>query len=338
MNALVTGGGGFLGRAIVEQLLARGDRVETLSRGRYPELEALGVRCHQADLADAEAVRAACAGQDTVFHVAARVGQDGTRQQFWEANVTGTEHVIDACRAQGVARLVFTSSPSVIFDGKDHRGVDESYPYPRHHLSRYGETKAEAERRVLAACDSRLFTTALRPHIVFGPRDTSLLPRLVERAKKGQLVRIGDGSNMIDVCYVDNAAEAHLAAAASPAAAGKAYFITQGEPLRLWPWIDELLAGLGLPPVKRSVPFLAAYALGAMVDTVHETLRLRGEPRLSRFIAAEMAHTHYYDISAAQRDLGWQPRVTTREGMTRLFAWWKSRCQVSGVRCQGGAR
>lgn len=327
MNALVTGGGGFLGRAIVEQLVARGDRVEIFSRGRYPELESMGVPCRQGDLADEAAVRAACVGKDTVFHVAARVGQAGTQRDFWQANVVGTDHVIEACRAQGVARLVFTSSPSVIFDGKDHRGVDESYPYPSRHLSHYGETKAEAERRVLAACDSSLFTTALRPHIVFGPRDSSLLPRLVERAKSGQLVRIGDGSNEIDVCYVDNAAEAHLAAADSPAAAGKAYFITQGEPVRLWPWIDELLVGLGLPPVKRSVPFLAAFALGAAIDAVHETLRLRGEPRLSRFIASELSHTHFYDISAARRDLGWRPRVTTREGMARLFAWWKGRGQ-----------
>ncbi|MBI2944214.1 MAG: NAD-dependent epimerase/dehydratase family protein [Candidatus Wallbacteria bacterium] len=325
MKALVTGGGGFLGRFIVERLRAQNDDVTVLARGSYPDLERLGVRCARGDIADRAAVRKACEGRDTVFHVAARVGFAGSREDFWASNVAGTDNVLEACREAGVRKLVFTSSPSVIFDGHDQAGLDESTPYPASFLALYPETKAESERRVLAANGiGGLTTTALRPHIIFGPRDASLLPRLVDRARRGQLLQVGDGSNLVDVVYVENAAEAHMQAAASEEVAGKAYFITQGQPVRLWDFIGDLLKRLDLPGVRARIPFSAAYALGAASEATYRALGLAGEPRMTRFLACELAHSHYYSIERARRDFGYTPRVSTAEGLDRLAAWWKT--------------
>ncbi len=322
----MTGGGGFLGRYIVEKLLARGDEVTAASRRIYPELQALGASSIALDLTDGPGVLAACSGKDVVFHVAARVGLEGSYQDFWDANVMGTDHVLAGCRAGGVAKLVFTSSPSVVFDGKDQCGVDESHPYPDSYLTHYPATKAESERRILAAHgEGGLFTTVLRPHIIFGPRDNSLLPRLAERARQGVLTQVGGGKNRVDVVYVENAADAHLLAADSDNAGGKAYFISQGKPVLLWEFIADLLQALDLPPVTRQIPYPVAYGLGALAESVHGLLRLSGEPRISRFLAAELAHSHHYDISRARRDLGYTPQVSTDEGIARLAEWWRRR-------------
>ncbi|MFM7160977.1 MAG: NAD-dependent epimerase/dehydratase family protein, partial [Planctomycetaceae bacterium] len=236
MVALVTGGGGFLGRHLVEQLLARGESVRILARQEYPALRRLGVDCHQADLRDPVAVSRACAGVDCVYHVAALAGIWGDPRLFHEINILGTQHVIAGCRAHAVPRLVFTSSPSVVFDGRDHRHADESLPYPGRYLCDYPRTKALAEQQVLAANSPQLATVALRPHLVWGPRDGHLIPRLVARARAGRLVRVGSGHNQISVTYVENAAAAHWQAAdrLTPTAphAGRAYFINDPEPVR----------------------------------------------------------------------------------------------------------
>src|SRR5262245_54910957 len=181
MRALVTGGGGFLGGAVVRRLVARGDAVRSLSRGAYPALATLGVEQCQADLADAGAVRRAAQGCDVVFHVAAKAGLAGRFADYHAANVLGTQNVLAACRACGVRALVFTSSPSVVFDGTDMEGVDESAPYPLHYHAHYPATKAQAERLVLAANGPELATVALRPHLIWGPGDNHLVPRVLAR-------------------------------------------------------------------------------------------------------------------------------------------------------------
>lgn len=311
MKALVTGGGGFIGRHVVRKLLARGDCVRMFSRGRYPDIAALGAEVIRGDLQDAAAVAAACEGADCVFHVAARPGVWGSYAAFYGPNVSGTRHVIDACRRHRVSRLVFTSSPSVIFDNRPHRGADESLPYPARFENPYSRTKAEAERLVLEASDDSLLTVALRPHLVFGPGDPHLLPRVIAKARRGQLVQIGDGANRVDLTYVEDAAEAHLLAADALGGrrpAGKPYFITQGEPVNLWRWIRDLLAALGLKGPKRTVSAANARRVGALLEGIHRLLRLPGEPRLTRFVASELALDHYYDISRARNDLGYAPR------------------------------
>jgi nucleoside-diphosphate-sugar epimerase len=334
MHCLVTGGGGFLGRYICEQLIARGDRVRSFGRGAYPELEAIGVEVVRGDISDWWSVNSACRDIDCVFHVAARAGIGvGGREygKFLETNLAGTIHLVKNCQLRHVSRLVFTSSPSVTFAGVDQRGVDESIPpnneaWLTKNAAHYSYTKACAEGLIISANEPGLRTCALRPHLIWGPRDAHLIPRLIERARRGRLRRVGDGTNLVDICYVENAAAAHLAAADALAdpnspVAGKAYYISQGEPVNCWQWIDEVLALAGLPPVRKSMSFKTAWRLGAACEAVYRTLRLRGEPPMTRFLAAQLAKSHWYDISAARRDLGYEPKISTAEGMQRLAAW-----------------
>lgn len=327
--ALVTGGGGFLGRAIVEQLIVRGVPVTSFARGAYPQLEARGVRAIQGDLADARAVARACAGQAVVFHVAAKAGMWGPHAEFHRVNVVGTQHVIDGCRAGAVRRLVYTSTPSVVFAGGDLCGVDESAPYPSRYDAAYPETKALAERLVLAANDGTLATVALRPHLIWGPGDPHFVPRLTARARAGRLRIVGDGRNVADFIYVDDAAAAHVQAAERLAprstVAGRVYFLSAGAPRPLWTMVNHLLEAAGLPPVTRAVPARLAWAAGCVLELVHRGLRLRGEPMMTRFLARELATSHWFDVSAARRDLGWEPRVDLTEGLRRLRASLRSR-------------
>lgn len=325
MKALVTGAGGFLGRYIVEQLVSRGDRVRTFARRSYPELTALGVEAWQGDIRDPAAVAAACRGVDVVYHVAAVAGIWGPWSRFYAVNTLGTQNVIEACMDQGVGRLIYTSTPSVTFDGRDQEGIDESTPYAVRWLCHYPRSKALAERQVLVSNGKNgLRTCALRPHLIWGPRDGQLVPRLLARARKGTLLRIGGGRNLIDMIYVENAAWAHLQAAdalteGSPVC-GRAYFLSQGEPVNCWQWIDEILGIAGLPPVRRSVSFRTAWYVGLALEAVYALLRVAREPPMSRFLAAQLALSHYFDIRRAREDFGYRPLVSTGEGMRRLAA------------------
>jgi nucleoside-diphosphate-sugar epimerase len=323
MRALVTGGGGFLGLYIVEQLVARGDRVRVLCRGKYPRLDELGVESIVGDVQGPAVVANACAGVDTVFHVAAVSGIWGPWEHYHGINTIGTENVIAACRTNNVSRLIYTSSPSVIYDGRDHRNADESLPYPAQYLCHYPHSKALAERAVLGANGTNgLTTVALRPHLIWGPRDNHLIPRLVARARAGRLRRVGMGDNLISMSYVENAAHAHLLAAdrlgADSPVAGQAYFINEPDAVNLWSWIDRLLELAGLPPVTKSISPRAAYAAGTILEKAYNLLHLSGEPPMTRFLAQQLSGTHSYDVSKAVRDFGYQPLVSVDEGLQRL--------------------
>jgi len=325
MRALVTGGGGFLGGAIARLLVERGNTVRSFSRGEYPELARLGVEQIQGDLADREAVLQAAAGCDIVFHVAAKAGIWGSYAEYHRANVTGTENVLAACRHHGIGRLVYTGSPSVVFDGRDVEGGDESLPYPTHFEAHYSKTKALAEQLVLAANAPALATVSLRPHLIWGPGDNHLVPRIVAKARAGKLRRIGNSPCLVDTVYVDNAAQAHLLAADrlvfGGAVSGKSYFISNGEPIPLWEMVNRILAAAELPPVTRSVPPKVAYAAGVVCEGLWNLLHLAGEPPMTRFVASELATAHWFDISAARRDLGYAPQISIDEGLTRLKEW-----------------
>ena len=322
MKALVTGGGGFLGKAIVRALLQRGIEVHSFSRGEYPALAELGVKQHRGNLVDANAIARAAEGSDVVFHVAAKPGIWGDYDDYHQANVIATQNVIAACRRHGIRKLVHTSSPSVVFDGRDMEGINESVPYPDHFKAHYPRTKALAEQIVRTANDAQLATVSLRPHLIWGPGDNHLLPRLVARARSGQLARIGTNKNLIDTIYIDNAADAHLLAAdrLSPgsAIAGKVYFISQGDPVPMWDMINRLLDAAGAPPVTRRVPRWLAMLLATGFEIAHRVTGRRGEPRLTRFVVSEMSTAHWFDISAARRDLGYAPRISIAEGLERL--------------------
>lgn len=322
MHALVTGATGFLGQYLVEKLHARGDCVRAFCRHPIPELETLGIEIARGDIRDSAAVNAACEKVDVVFHTAAVAGIWGPWEHYYSINTQGTENVITACRAQGVRKLVFSSSPSVTFNGVDQCGIDERAPYPSRWLCHYPHTKALAEQAVLSANSAALATCALRPHLIWGPRDRHLIPRLIERARAGKLRRVGDGTNRIDTIFVENAADAHLLAgdALSPHSpvAGRAYFLSQGEPVNCWDWIDALLALEDLPPVKKSIALSTAWQVGHLLEGAYRLLRLKGEPRMTRFLAAQLGTSHYFNITAAQRDFGYRPTVSNAEGMQRL--------------------
>jgi nucleoside-diphosphate-sugar epimerase len=324
MRALVTGGGGFLGAAIVRRLVERGDAVRTLQRGRYPGLEAMGVETVRGDIADPTIVDSAVAGCDLVFHVAAKVEMWGPNEPFRLANVIGTRNILEAMRRNGGGRLVFTSSPSVVHGGAGVEGADESLPYPDHYEAAYPETKAEAERLVLGANSADLPTVALRPHLIWGPGDTNLIPRIVDRARSGQLRLVGDGSNLVDTVYIDNAVDAHLLAAdrlaADRACAGRAYFITNDDPRPIREIINGFVTAAGLDPVTRTIPLGIAVTAGRLFETVHRIKPSPNGPRMTPFLARNLATPHWYDISAARRDLGYEPSVSIEEGMARVRA------------------
>lgn len=342
MKALVTGGGGFLGRAIVERLLAAGHGASVLGRSGYPELTASGVRCVRADVADRDAVMEAVRGHDVVFHAAAKAGVWGELALFERCNVAGTENVIAACLAHGVSRLVYTSSPSVVFDGRDHESAANDLPYPEHYECHYPETKAVAERLVLAANGARLSTVSLRPHLIYGPRDPHLLPRVIEKARRRRLVIVGGGRNLVSLTYVDNAAAAHLQAAAAlgqgTAFAGKAYFVNDPEPVRLWEWLNRLLDRLGLPRADRRVPLGFARAAGALLERLWAVVSLPGEPPMTRFVASQLALSHSYSLRPAQEAFGYAPPVTGEQAFERTVLWWRERlAETAGAMAQPGS-
>ncbi len=327
MRVLVTGGGGFLGRRIVELLLEQGHQVRFLARQRYPEVEALGAEGLLVDLRDKARLPAAFKGIEAVHHVAGKAGFWGAREEYFSINVEGTRNVIEAAREAGVARLIYTSTPSVIGYEAEVNGVSEA-PYATSHRSFYPESKSVAEQLVLAANGPGLATVALRPHLIFGPRDNHLLPRVVQAAREGRMVIVGDGTNQVDLTYIDNAAWAHLDAERAmtdhtASCAGKAYFISNGEPVRLWDWLNELLPRVDAPRITRRISFSGAMRIGAVMEWVWRTFPLGGEPRMTRFLASALARSHWYDIKPAERALGYRVRVPMPEGTDRTVAWFR---------------
>ncbi len=324
MRALVTGGGGFLGGAIVRRLLERGDSVRVLARGEYPGLAKEGAELVRGDIRDAEATTRACAGIEVVFHTAAKAGGWGDPKEFEAINVQGTANVIAGCRAGKVPVLVHTSSPSVVHSDADIEGADESVPYGTHFTADYPRTKALSEQLVRAASDASLATLAFRPHFIWGPGDNNLLPRLLARARAGKLRQVGTRDVKTDTNYIDNCVDAHLLAAeklrAGAPLGGRTYFISDGEPIGVWTMANRLLAAAGAPKVGPPVPAWLAYGLGATLEAAHAVFNIQREPMMTRFAASELSHAQWFDISAARRDLGYAPRVSIDEGLRRLQA------------------
>ncbi len=323
MKALVTGANGFLGSYLVRLLLEHGYEVTAMTRRRDELLSTMSVRAVHGDVRSFENIQSACRGQDVVFHTAGVSGIWGSWKHFHGNNTIGTRNVVEACIQSDVAKLVYTSSPSVTFDGGHQMNLNETVGYPKKWLCHYPHSKALAEQYVLHADDDPdLMTCALRPHLIWGPGDRHLIPRLFKRAKANQLRRVGDGTNQIDTIYVENAALAHIQAAeamkpGSPVC-GAAYFLSQDDPVNCWGWINDVLALGGLPRVKRSISFYAAYRIGFALETYYELFNLESEPRMTRFLASQLAKSHYFDIARAKRDFGYYPKVSISEGMKLL--------------------
>lgn len=322
MRVLVTGGGGFLGSHIAKRLAAGGESVTVIGRRRYSllpqEIESIAV-----DLRDRQAVLKICEGMDAVFHSGALTGIWGNKDDFYNINVNGSRNIIDGCLRSDVKKLIYTSSPSVVFGHADLENVDESTPYPENYYCEYPRTKAIAERMVVEANGKEsLLTVSLRPHLIWGPGDPHLIPRIIDRAKKGKLIRVGDGLNMVDTTYIDNAVEGHILAgdaliAGSPVA-GRCYFLSDDEPVNLWQWINQLLVRLDIQPVSKSISFTTAKTVGRILESLYNLFSFPGEPRMTRFVAEQLATSHYFDISRARQDFNYKPVVSMEEGMKRL--------------------
>lgn len=328
-RAFVTGAGGFLGKAICQRLIAAGIEVTGFARGAYPELSAMGVDMVQGDIGDSVAVIDGMKGCDLVFHVASKAGVWGSKQSYFSPNVDGAANIINACKRLNIGYLVYTSTPSVTFAGVDEAGIDETASYADKYLNYYGESKAIAEQLVLDSNGFSLKTVSLRPHLIWGPEDPHLVPRVIERARAGRLKLVGREDKLVDTIYVGNAAYAHILAAINltekaSTAAGRAYFLSNDEPITMAAMLNKILNCVDLPEVHKRVPANLAYAVGVILETVYGVLGKKEEPLMTRFVARQLSTCHYFDISAAKRDLGYSPLVSIDQGMVKLREYLKA--------------
>lgn len=333
MKAVVTGGGGFLGRHLARALIDRGDEAVVIGRRPYPRVEAWGAQSVVCDLADPGAVHLLVPtfeGADVVFHTAALPPYFAPREVFLRTNVHGTRRVIEACQRAGVPRLVNTSTPSVTADGRDHEGVTEAdLPIAEQPETPYAETKAIAEQAVAEAHSDTLATVSLRPHLIYGPEEPHMLPRVWSRHRAGRLRIIGDGTNQVGLTYIDNAVQAHLQADLAlrdrpEVCGGRPYFITDADPVELWPWINRFLTGVGERPLQASVSLATAHRVAGVAETLWTWLPLPGEPPMTRFAATQLATSHWYDLTAARDHLGYAPAVDGEEGLARTIEWFRT--------------
>jgi nucleoside-diphosphate-sugar epimerase len=322
-QVFVTGAGGFLGKALCQWLRHANIKVVGFARGDYPALTAMGVTMVKGDLSSQQCLFDAMSGCDVVFHVASKAGVWGDKQSYFKANVEGTENIINACRAHNISRLIYTSTPSVTFSGQDEDGINESQPYAPQFLNFYGLSKALAEKNVLNSNHQTLKTVALRPHLIWGPGDRHLVPRVLERAKSGKLKLVGKTDKLVDTIYIDNAVYGHLLAAlelaqVTPKCAGKAYFLSNDEPIFMAEMLNKILACQNLPPVTKRVSAPIAYLAGTLLEWLYLALRKQHEPIMTRFVAKQLSTAHYFDISAAKQDFNYCVLVNIDEGMARL--------------------
>ena len=321
-KTLVTGGSGFLGSNIVHMLLNKGISVRSLQRSDSPDLRKLGVDIIRGNISHQTTVIDAAQDCDVVFHVAAKTGVWGNYDDYYQCNVIGTKNVIDACKTHNIKKLIYTSSPSVVFSGDDEENINESAPYPEHFLTAYQKTKALAEQMVLEANGGDLTTVALRPHLIWGSGDPHLIPRIIERGRTGRLRLVGKQNNLVDSTYIDNAVLAHILAAEvlskDSSCAGKAYFISNGEPMPMAMLINKILAAADLPAINKTIPRQLAYTLGIIMEVAYKLLNRKDEPLMTRFVAKQLSCAHWYDLTAAKQDFAYHTTVSIDEGMERL--------------------
>ena len=324
-RVVVTGGSGFVGKALCRALHRAGFDVLSISRRAVLDLEHEGIRSYRCDLtAEGLPLAELLAGVHAVFHTAAHVEMWGAYDDFFRANVFATRQLLDACERAGCPYFIFTSSPSVVAGDQDLRGVDESIPYPTRYRAWYPETKATAEKEVRARGVSGVVKTlSLRPHLIFGPGDTNLIPTILDRARKGRLPIIGRGTNLVDVSYIDDCVAAHLCALealeSDPSLSGEAFFISQGEPVGLWAFIDEVLSRAGIARLTRRVDARIAFGIAAVVEGISRLLPSHPEPPLTTFLVKEMSTDHYFDISRARARLGYTPRFSVIRALEETF-------------------
>ena len=323
----VTGASGVVGGAAARAFLCRGDEVVAVQRGPLPaELAARGAREHRADVSGSvDALAEAFADCRAVVHAAARVDITGPWEDYERANVVGTRRVVEAARRAGVPRFVLVSSPSVAHAGHPLIGAHAEPADPSNARGHYSRSKAMAEAEALAADDDRLAVTVVRPHLVWGPGDTQLTERIIDRARSGRLVTIGTGAALIDTTYIDNAGAALVAAAdraALPQVRARVFVVSNGEPRTVTEMLSRIARAAGVPGPSRSVPFPVARLGGQVLERVWERSGREGDPPVTAFLAEQLATAHWFDQRETRRALAWAPEVTIDEGFARLEAFY----------------
>jgi nucleoside-diphosphate-sugar epimerase len=328
-TVLVTGGGGFLGSYVIKDLLASGYKVVSFSRKPYPRLEKLGVRCVLGTISNPQDIERALKGVDAVIHTAALAAIWGKYEDFYETNVVGTKNLISVMKRMGIQYLVYTSSPSIVFDGESIEGDDESMPLATQNLAHYPATKKLAEIEVKNQVDGKFFAVCLRPHLIWGPNDPHFFPRLREKAKMNRIKQVGDGQNLVDTIYVENAAIAHRQALEAlmknHSLSGNSYFLGQEKEILCWQFIKDLVAASGERPKFSKVPLWLAYSLGAVLELFYGLFKIYDrEPAMTKFMALQLAKSHYFSHKKAFEDFGYVPKVSYEDGMLALKAWAQS--------------
>ena len=323
----MTGTGSLLLGGVASELLRRGDEVVCLQR--RPAAFTGHQKAHEvlADICNTDAVALAAKGCDAIIHGAARVGVVGSQKEFYDTNVHGTENILRAAEQQSISRLVFVSTPSVAHTGASLVGAPAGQAEIGRSRSYYAESKAIAERTVLNARNSQLAVVAIRPHLVWGPGDTQLVGRIVERAKSGRLAVVGTGNALVDSTYIDNAISAHIAALDAlhigSACDGKAYVVSNGEPRTVNELMRSMCESAGVPFEPRHLSLTLGIRLGSLVERLWPLMQ-SSEPPITRFIAEQLGTAHWFDQRVVHNDLKWAPSVTLDEGFKQLTQWFGS--------------
>ena len=323
---LVTGGCGFIGSAVVHAFADAGREVRVVNPRCRPFRD--DVQFLDLDIRNGAGLAEACNGVETVVHCASVVQTRNTAQdEIWEVNHGGTRNVLEACRHARVRKLVHVSSASVVYEGRDLEAGDEELPYGTASLSAYADSKIAAEQDVLEfAAEGSTSACALRPHLVFGPGDTRFLPNILRRADRAGIREVGTRSKLSDFVYIDNVVDAVVAAETrlepGTPVCGEAYFVTNGEPVAFFEFVERLLMAMGYPAVRKRVPYWLAYAGAGLVEAFHSVVRTgeTSEDGLSRFAVRYLNTHHYFRIDKAIRDLHWRPRTALEEGIQQTAA------------------
>jgi nucleoside-diphosphate-sugar epimerase len=326
LKVLVTGGGGFLGTYLVKELLKQEYTVVSLSRHDYPHLTEMGVENIRCDLTKMEEVKKLDLSEvEAVFHVAAKAGVWGSYESYFSINFEGTKNLVDKIIESGIDKFVYTSSPSVVFQKEDIINGDESLDYPSSFFTHYAKTKAMAEKYVLELSNEKFRAVSLRPHLIWGPGDPHLIPRIISKARENKLKQVGEGDNLVDIIFVENAAKAHVQVLNSLVEGknigGNAYFIGQERPVKIWQFIDDIIALKNIEPIDSIISFKKAFYIGWLLEIVFKVFGiLKPEPPMTRFVALQLAKSHYFKHDKAREDFGYVPEISIEEGLKKTFS------------------
>jgi nucleoside-diphosphate-sugar epimerase len=321
MKYFVTGGSGFVGRHLLLRLLSDGHEVHALARSEASAgvVEALGATPVLADLVDVHDVIEDLRGAAVVVHAAAETGQWGKAVDFDRVNVTGTRRLLEAARQVGVRRFVHVSTEAVLAGGNPIRFVDESAPYPKRHAGDHARTKALAEQLVLAADSRELTTVVVRPRLVWGPGDTTVLPQILQAAAEGRWAWVNGGHYLTSTCHVFNLCEG-IQVAAAQGVGGRCYFLTDGAPVEFRSFITRCAAEHGVTLPDRTVSYTRARAAAAVLDKGWRALPLKGERPVSATTMALGGHEVTVNDGRARLELGYRPVISVDEGIAELVA------------------